>query len=413
MNRYLKGALLAGLLSSSLDTFAFQTDSVDIKNALRVFNEVKVKYAPDKRTEVANVQISGASPLTVAIETTKPALVADVKAALMQASISAVVTADTLPAKALNGKLYAIANLSVCNNRVMPGNAAEMVTQILLGTPVMVLKKQSGYYLVRSPDNYISWVDGGGLTLMDKTEFEAWQKTPKVIYTAQYGHAFDQPSDKGLPVSDLVAGDILQVAGKEKGFLKVIYPDQRVGYIKKDEAADFTKWLAIPNPDADKILTTAKTLIGVPYLWGGTSIKGVDCSGFTKSCYFLNGVIIPRDASQQALVGDSVDIYEGNTDSISIDKCLKNLQPGDLLFFSSGMKQGKLAKITHTAIYMGDGQFIQSAGMVKINSLKQDAPNFDQYRLDRLVKARRMLNSIGKPEIIKVSNHSFYTENTL
>lgn len=413
MNKHLKGVLVVSLLSSSLNTFAFQTDSVAIKNALRVFNEVKVKCAPDKRTEVASVQISGAAPLTVAVETTKPALVADLKSAFAQASVNAVITADTLPAKGLNGKLYAIADLSVCNNRVMPGNAAEMVTQVLLGTPVMVLKKQSGYYLVRSPDNYLSWVDGSGLTLMDKTEFEAWQKTPKVIYTTQFGHAFAEPSDKALPVSDLVAGDILQFAGKSKGFLKVIYPDQRVGYIKKKEATDFKKWLDIPNPDADEILTTAKTLIGVPYLWGGTSIKGVDCSGFTKSCYYLNGVIIPRDASQQALVGEGVDIYEGNTDSISIDKCLKNLQPGDLLFFSPGVKQGKLAKITHTAIYMGDGEFIQAAGMVKISSLKADAPNFDQYRLDRLVKARRMLNSIGKPEITKVSNHSFYTQNTL
>ena len=245
---------------------------------------------------------------------------------------------------------------------------------------------------------------------MDKVAFEAWQKSPKIIYTTQYGHAFEQPTVQALPVSDLVAGDVLQVIGQQNGFYKVSFPDNRVGYISKKETENFNKWLQMSNPNAHQILTTAKTLIGVPYLWGGTSIKGVDCSGCTKSCYFLNGIIIPRDASQQALAGEEVDIYEADT--VSIDKCLKNLKPGDLLFFSSGMSQGKQAKITHTAIYMDNGQFIQSAGFVKISSLMPQAPNNDVHSLKRLVKARRMLTNIGKADIIRVSNNSYYNEHS-
>ena len=211
-------------------------------------------------------------------------------------------------------------------------------------------------------------------------------------------------------MSDLIFGDILQVVDEQKGFYKVNFPDHRIAFVAKKETEDFNKWLQIPNANAEQILSTAKNLIGVPYLWGGTSIKGVDCSGFTKSCYFLNGIIIPRDASQQALVGEEVDIYEADT--VSIHKCLKNLKAGDLLFFSTGINQGKQAKITHTAIYMNNGQFIQSAGFVKISSLVPQAANNDAHSLKRLVKARRMLNAIGKPDIVRVSNNNYYNGNT-
>jgi cell wall-associated NlpC family hydrolase len=385
-------------------------DSLNLQRALQIINAAKQKLAPDKRTEVADVQVISASPLIFNVETTKPALINAIRTALASSSIEAVIKADTLPSRALDGKVYGIANLSVTNNRVTPGNAAEMVTQMLLGTPISILKKQRGYYLVRTPDGYLSWVDGSGIVSIDKPAFESWRRSSKIIYTAQYGHAFEQPSLKSLPVSDLVAGNILEVIGEKRRFYKVRFPDQRVGYMLKKETESFNQWLKTANPDADKILATAKTLIGVPYLWGGTSIKGVDCSGFTKTAYFLNGIIIPRDASQQALVGEDLDIYEADT--VSLAKCLKNLQAGDLLFFSPGLKQGKEAKITHTAIYMSKGEFIQAAGLVKISSLDPQAANGDGHNLGRLVKAQRMLTHIGQASIERVGENPYYAEKT-
>ncbi|WPU95536.1 C40 family peptidase [Mucilaginibacter sabulilitoris] len=401
-----KTTIVLLLLKVSFSVQATPTDSLTVQRAQQIIYAVKQKFAPDKRTEVANIQLISTSPLIFGVETTKPSLINEIRTALADSSVNAEIKADTLPDKALHGKIYGLANLSVTNNRAMPANAAEMVTQMLLGTPVTVIKKQRGYYLVRTPDGYLSWVEGSGVAPMDKVAFETWQKSLKIIYTAQYGHAFEQPTRVALPVSDLVSGDILQVIDQQKGFYKVIFPDQREGFVLKKETENFNKWLQMPNPNADQILTAAKTLIGVPYLWGGTSIKGVDCSGFTKSCYFLNGIIIPRDASQQALAGEEVDIYDADT--VSMDKCLKNLKPGDLLFFSSGMSQGKQAKITHTAIYMDNGQFIQSAGFVKISSLVPQAANNDVHSLKRLVKARRMLTTIGKADIFRVSNNSYY-----
>ena len=143
--------------------------------------------------------------------------------------------------------------------------------------------------------------------------------------------------------------------------------------------------------------------MGIPYLWGGTSIKGMDCSGFTKTSYLLNGIVLPRDASQQALVGDKVDILENDT--LSISKALKNLKPGDHLFFAADKRN---RRVTHTAIYIGNGDFIQAAGLVRINSMISGSKNYDDFQSRTLVGARRVLTAIGDPEITRIDKHPYY-----
>lgn len=307
---------------------------------------------------------------------------------------------------ALSPIAYGVVNLSVSNNRLLPENRAELITQSLLGTPVQVLRKDRGYYLVRTPDKYVSWTEAASVQLMDSAALRQWLDADKIVFTDAYGHALQEPSLKALPVSDLVQGNILQLLGKKRKFYKVAFPDHRVAYVPVKSTMPYRQWIARPNPDAAAIVATAQTLIGVPYLWGGTSIKGMDCSGFTKTCYYLNGIVLPRDASQQAVVGNAVDITENDT--VSVRKCLQNLQPGDLLFF--GVKRGPSAQVhvIHTAIYMGDGLFIQAAGMVRINSLVPVAPNFDEREWKRLVSARRMLTAIGQPEVTRVGENAFY-----
>ena len=377
-----------------------QVDTVNFRN---IFNQVKKEYAPDKRSVYLSAQFKGDS---IFVESTSPEALAalDKQVAAVTGYIK---VSSLLPAKTLNGFEYGLANLSVCNNRAAPQNAAEMMTQMILGTPVEVLKKQSGYYLVRTPDGYLSYTDGTAVNLMNKLDFETWKNSTRIIYLEDFGHAFSKADANSIRVSDLVKGNILVLIGEEKGFYKVSFPDKRIGYIKKADVKLFAEWQRRPNPNADAILTTAKTLIGVPYLWGGTSIKGVDCSGFTKTSYFLNGVVIPRDASQQALVGVDVDVLDG--DSTNLDKCLKNLKAGDLLFFAAAKLRGtKGGRVTHTAIYMGNGEFIQSAGMVKISSLLPTATNYDERGNKTLVSAKRYLTEIGKAEITRVDQHDWY-----
>lgn len=385
---------------------AVLTDSTLFHKIRVIADEVSKKMAPDKRTVVFKYVLSNLNQPEIQLETTLPAAAENLKSAFTSAGMNVMIKTNLLPAAELGSKIYGVVRLSVSNNRKDPWNAAEMMTQMLLGTPVHILKKEKGYSLVRSPDQYISWVDNEAIATMDVAEFENWTRATKLIYTADYGFSYSAPDVKSLRVSDLVKGDIIKVLGKEKGFYKIVYPDQRIAYIAMKDAENYKQWAARPNPNADQILNTAKTLMGVPYLWGGTSVKGVDCSGFTKTSYFLNGIILPRDASQQALVGQSVDIYEADT--VNLAKSLKNLQPGDLLFFAAS--KGKMAKprVTHTAIYMGKGMFIQSAGMVRINSMNPAAADYADYQTRTLVSARRMLNAIGTPEIKRIDQHEFY-----
>lgn len=401
MNRMFLVLWMCGILA--IASAQGQTDTAVYKN---IAAEVQQKYAPDKRSVYFRTQIKSDS--LIVESTSAEALKAYIEIARTLKGLKIIET--LLPDKALNGLTYGVANLSVTNNRSNPRNSAEMVTQMLLGTPVQVLKKEGPYYLVRTPDGYLSYTDRQAVALMDQGAFKKWQGAVKAVFVADAGHAYAENSLKSARVSDLVAGNILEIKARHGRFCQVGFPDGRTGYIEKDLLQPYEKWISKSDPEAGQILTTAKTMIGVPYLWGGTSVKGVDCSGFTKTSFFLNGIIIPRDASQQVLAGEAVDIMDG--DKLNTDKCMKNLLPGDLLFFSASKRRGiNGGRITHTAIYMGKGEFIQSAGMVMISSLLPDAENYDNSQVPTIVAARRFLGNIGKPEITRIDRHPWYTVN--
>ena len=379
----------------------------DSASVWSVISGVRKELAPDRRDTYFKVNIKSESPFVIEVESTVANAAEILKERFMTQNISVNVLESLLPSKDLQGKVYGLATLSVCNNRFEPNHAAEMATQVLLGTPVEILKKERGYYLVRTPDNYISWTDDAGIEAMTLEEFNAWQSADKVVYTSQYGHAFSKPLGKASPVSDVVAGNVFKVLNRKRKYYKVSYPDQRIAYIPVKDAAKYKNWVSRSNPQASNVLNTATSLLGVPYLWGGTSVKGLDCSGFTKTCYFLNGIIIARDASQQVLSGEQVDIFE--SDTVNIIKALKNLKAGDLLFFAAGKYKVDKPRVTHTAIYIGEGRFIQAAGLIRINSLISGDSYYDEFQTRTLVNAKRILTSIGKPGITRVDEHPFYS----
>lgn len=109
-------------------------------------------------------------------------------------------------------------------------------------------------------------------------------------------------------------------------------------------------------------------------------MKGVDCSGFTKTVYLMNGIELLRDASQQATMG--VGIEAG--------KDFENLQKGDLIFFNRNAGEHDLRRITHVAIYLGNRFFIHSSGRVRIGSFEPASPYFEPSLLARYACARRL-----------------------
>ena len=100
-----------------------------------------------------------------------------------------------------------------------------------------------------------------------------------------------------------------------------------VDLFRKTDCISFDDW-SNSEPDVQSILSDARQMMGSPYLWGGASSKATDCSGFVKLVYYTQGIILARDASQQARYGEPIDFSNRN-----------NLQPGDLLFFGSSAQQ--------------------------------------------------------------------------
>lgn len=391
------------ILFISLSTKAAFQDSTLIKRINQLSTQVQKEYAPDKRTEFYELKLEKSEPLSYHLQVSNPEAVQEFKALLKSENLSVILKEDILPSKDLGEAIYGVSNLSVINTRYAPNHAAEMATQATLGTPVKILKKEKGHFFVRTPDNYLSWTESRGIIPMNKADFENWQSSQKIVYTDLFGFAYSEASESSSPVSDLVAGNILQLLDEANGFYKVSFPDKRIAYVSTKKAQLFDQWKKQSNPSADQILNTARNFLGIPYLWGGTSVKGLDCSGFTKTSYLLHGIVLPRDASQQALVGDAVDILENDT--LSMSKALKNLKPGDHLFFAADKRT---KKVTHTALYIGNGEFIHAAGLVRINSMISGSKNYDDFQSRTLVSARRVLSAIGDPEITRIDKHPYY-----
>src|SRR5690606_11206686 len=151
---------------------------------------------------------------------------------------------ELLPSESLKGKVYGLIDISVANIRARPSHSAELVTQSTLGMPVRVYQKKGSWYRIQTPDQYLGWVDSGGLELMDKDRFEQWQATEKLIYTQTYGHSHIDPDSASQAVSDLVAGNILQLISQTGSHYQVGYPDGRKAFVPKSGAKPYADWKA-------------------------------------------------------------------------------------------------------------------------------------------------------------------------
>lgn len=392
MNRVL---LLVGILVF----FGCQHDE-QLHQAQQIAENIRAEFAPDKRVALFRIDtMISKSGLEIHGETTLPAAKTKFFEQLTAAKIEFTDSLTLLPAKDLGGKHFGMVNVSVCNIRSEPRHSAELATQALMGFQLRVWKKEGDFYLVQTPDDYFGWLDDGGFQLMTETELENWSKSPLGIIKSDFIFAYEKPSTESPKITDLVAGNIVQVVENQAVFTKIKLPDGRNAYVQNIAISSLGNWLESRQPTAENILATANEMMGRPYLWGGTSGKGMDCSGFTKMAYFLNGVELPRDASQQVHVGEQVE-----TDTAS----LQNLQPGDLLFFGRKASADKKEKITHVAMYLGGGKIIHASDRVKVESLVRGDTAFVEDRLKTFVRSKRVIGNVGKNGVRLVADSPYF-----
>lgn len=297
-----------------------------------------------------------------------------------------------LPDPAVVDKPWGLVSVSVCNMRSRRSHTSELVTQALMGTPVQILDKQGGWLLIRTPDFYTGWTDDPVAELSD-VEHEAWKAGERLNYTGYTGVITDAG---GGTVSDAVFGIILARTGSRGDHWTVALPDGRTGEVKKGETEDFRKWAVNASIEPARLVSFAMQFMGTPYLWGGTSTKMLDCSGLTKTVYYYGGVILTRDASGQMRYGDVV----------SIDNPLETLRPGDLLFW--GRERNGRVSITHTGLYIGDGEYIHSSALVRINSFDPGKANYNAYLREILQGARRVTGFTEGKGLQRLSENSWY-----
>lgn len=372
------------------------------KNHLeQLIQTIENKYAPDKRVEVFAIEaMESDNDMLLKGETTNEFAYKELFTKAREISPLIKDNIRLLPDEVIGEKNWGVIYNSVADLRGKPAYSSEMVSQVLMGMPVRVLDKSGSWLRIQTLEGYIGWMSGSVHRLKHEQLIDHLSK-PKIVVISQYGKSYSQADAQSQSVTDIVIGNILNVEGDEKEFYKVTYPDGREAFVRKQDAQEVESWLSEIKLSGESIVETAKQLMGVPYVWGGTSSKGLDCSGFTKTVYWLHGIIIARDASQQIKYGVEIDRLGSFDDA----------QKGDLVFFGvKATDENPKERVVHVGIYIGNQQFIHASDYIHINSFDPKSELYDEYNTNRYLRTMRYIGSEGTPGITPIKLHPYLTK---
>ncbi len=362
------------------------TKTIDVG---KILNDLKSRIAPDKRVAIwddvryIEVAVDAKEPVvsgTVGFQWQEDSIIAELDRYNINYRSLIKVLSNKVPAE----KQWALVKLSIATLRCEPKHSGEVATQGIMGMPLRVIEIGE-WCRVQCPDGYIAYVPESSLKFVSQQDLDAWKGTERYIVTVYDDQLVSEPKGDET-VSDLVLGDILTLVKKKGKWIELSTPDGRTGWVKTSSVEKFDKW-AQQDIDLKKIEKTARRMMGSSYLWGGTSTKATDCSGLTKVAYFSNGIILQRDASQQALTGQKIADWH-------------DAQLGDLLFFGNSTT----GRVTHVGLYLRDGKYIHCSGQVKINDLDPDAPDY----LYSPLSISRINGQVGTKGIVYVRDHDWY-----
>ena len=320
-------------------------------------------------------------------------------------------------------KRMAVTALSENMMRLKPDYESPLETQSLMGTIVEIIGEEGYWRQVVTPEPYTAWCTNLGLVEMTAEQINEYKAAPKYICTAHHSGVYASPSFNGKRLSDLSMGNLVRVVytdGKKpkpsvrKKWAEVMLPDGRKGWTPARDLATFAEWAVKQQITADNIVNTALKFEGTPYLWGGASSKGLDCSGLVRLTFMMNGHLLPRNASQQVNYGREIIMECDHSIGADSDKFygemtkrIKNLQPGDLVFFGTPGTVLTKERITHVGIYIGNGKIIHASHKVRINSLIPGEKDYYENS-HRLLKARRYIGWQGKGLLPIIQSPSYF-----
>ena len=251
---------------------------------------------------------------------------------------------------------YGIVKVSSAELRGRPDHKSEMVSQGLLGGVLRIRGSSSrGEWLkVSLPDGYIGWMRSWHVAEASASDALAWRRDARALVVAASADVRARRRTGARRVRDLVLGCRLKALQRVGSWVRVVTPDGERGWVTGSALLGEGKTL--PAAGAE-IVKTLRLFLGAPYLWGGVTPKGTDCSGMVQTSFGVHGVELPRDVAQQRRCGTPV---EGR------------LRVGDLLFF--GPARGRLS---HVAVWTGGRRFIHAGCPVEEASLD---PRDAEYR---------------------------------
>lgn len=285
---------------------------------------------------------------------------------------------------------WGLVNRAVTDLRCAPSARAERASQALLGEAVRVLDTDDDWAFVRmEKDGYLGWIHADALKVCTHSEVRAYQEACNALVLAETATAYFDMSQLNTirttagdgnwseEVGKLPFGVAVPVIQRRNMRSALRLPDGSIWWVFD---ADLLPTRDRPQPDTDGITRTLaliRRFVGIPYMWGGRTPFGYDCSGLAQAFYGFMGISIPRDSDQQFQAGIPVD---------------GEPQPGDLLFFGEHPNGENHRLITHVAISLGGKEMIHANGTawgISYNSLNEEHPLYREWLHHNLVGMRR------------------------
>ena len=272
-----------------------------------------------------------------------------------------------------------IAASSVADVRRLPSHPSELVTQVVYGDRVLPLKQEGEWFLCRIDDGYLGWIRSWHLVEAPRAGYDEFMRRSGHRVGVNHSEALTEPDPRSLPVTDLVIGTpLVAEPGGRRGWAAVELPDGKRGFVRGPHIEKRPRQGTISRT---RLVATGLRFLGIPYLWGGNTPKGFDCSGLVQRIYRLHGLVLPRDSDMQSRFGPARRTRD-----------LDELLPGDLLFF------GKVPqRITHVGMVLPDRLFLHAYGQVRVNSLDPGHPLFEPSLASDWRGARDPLGQPGHP----------------